>query len=62
MKLCKDCKFFNGSQAVCANSNNTKTNYVTGEKVFMMFPQDLRELESYCSPDAKWFESSDVPQ
>ena len=61
MNLCKDCKFFDGSTAAgdCKNPGNTKLNYITGAQITRMYPQDLREIQTYCGPDAKWFEGLD---
>lgn len=57
MKLCKDCKYFNDStaQGDCLHDVNLKVNYLTGGIITRMYPQDLREIETLCGPEARYF-------
>lgn len=58
MKLCKDCRFCDGSD--CNHMNNLYTDPTTGKRNYTLAAINQRTLDhrlgEQCGPDGKWFE------
>ena len=65
MKFCKDCDYFRYYSNTCAAPNNTTISKVTGDLIYKKEPENykcylLREDETSCGPDAKWFKEKEI--
>ena len=59
MKLCKDCKFSTPRYAgtiLCLKPENIIASLIDGILEFDLSCSTLRESETRCGPDARWFE------
>ena len=58
IRLCINCANMRkiGLSIECYAEQNMKISPVTGQKVRILLPYQLRDMSDQCSPEAKWYE------